>query len=150
MSDETGPLQKLKPAVRRRTLLLGAGCAWTVGGLMLLMRGLTGLASLRAPVTLDIGLGLAGGLLFYLALFARISGKHISRITLIQVDNPCFFSFFNVRSYLMMAAMIGGGITLRRLDIVNHQALFTFYLMMGLPLLISAYRFFYSWARNRA
>jgi len=98
---------------------------------------------------LEIFIGIILGSMFYLLLFARISEKHISRITLIPIDNPCFFSFFNFRSYIMMAIMISGGITLRKLDVINHDILYTFYLTMGIPLLVSAYRFFYSWIKNR-
>jgi len=49
----------------------------------------------------------------------------------------------------MMAIMITGGITLRKFDIINHEILYTFFLMMGLPLLISAYRFFFSYVKNK-
>jgi hypothetical protein len=49
----------------------------------------------------------------------------------------------------MMAIMITGSITLRKLDIINHEILYTFFLMMGLPLIISAYRFFFSFSKNK-
>jgi hypothetical protein len=48
-----------------------------------------------------------------------------------------------------MAIMITAGITVRKLNLLNPEYLYTFYLAMGLPLLISAYRFFYSWIKNR-
>jgi hypothetical protein len=89
------------------------------------------------------------GCVFYVLLFMRISGKHISRINHISIDNPCFFSFFNLRSYVLMAIMISAGITLRSLDIVSKELLYPFYIAMGLPLLLSARRFFYSWYKNK-
>jgi len=69
---------------------------------------------------------------------------------MIKIEDPCFFSFFNLRSYLLMAIMITGGISLRKLHVIHPEILYTFFLSMGLPLLISAYRFFYSWAKNRS
>jgi len=48
----------------------------------------------------------------------------------------------------MMAIMITGGITLRKLDIINHEILYTFYLTMGIPLLVSAFRFFINWRKQ--
>jgi hypothetical protein len=141
--------QKYKPAVSRRTLLLIAGCAWTTAGGILITRALVQLIAMRQYLWLELLIGCLCGLGFYLLLFARISKKHISRITLIKVDNPCFFSFFNFRSYLMMFIMITGGITLRKMDVINRDVLWTFYLTMGIPLLISAYRFFYSWVKNK-
>ena len=90
---------------------------------------------------------LAGGLvfggLFYILLFARISRKHILRIRGLNIPYPCAFSFFNLRSYLMMAGMISAGILLRNFDIFNKEWLYNFYVTMGVPLLVSASRFFY-------
>jgi hypothetical protein len=141
--------EKYKPAVSRRSLLLIAGCAWTTAGGILILRALVQLIAMKQYLWLEILIGIICGMGFYLLLFARISKKHINRITLIKIDNPCFFSFFNFRSYLMMIIMITGGITLRKLDVINRDVLWTFYLTMGIPLLISAYRFFYSWVKNK-
>lgn len=141
--------EKYKPAVSRRSLLLIAGCAWTIAGGILISRALVQLIMMNDHLWLEIIIGIICGMGFYIVLFARISKKHINRITLIKIDNPCFFSFFNLRSYLMMIIMITGGITLRKLDVINRDVLWTFYLTMGVPLVISAYRFFYSWVRNK-
>lgn len=82
-------------------------------------------------------------------LFAKISGKHIRRIRGLNIPYPCAFSFFNLRGYLMMAMMITGGIMLRRFDVINKEWLYNFYVAMGVPLLISATRFFYFWVTNK-
>jgi hypothetical protein len=146
---EMSLLEKFKPAVDRRTLLFIAGCAWTFAGGMLISRSLLELWTIGHYLWLEFLIGISLGSLFYLVLFARISKKHVTRIILITIDNPCFFSFFNFRSYIMMTIMITTGIVLRRLDIINHQILYTFYLTMGIPLLVSAIRFFYSWKKNK-
>ena len=142
-------LARFKPATSRRTLLLGAGCAWTLAGGILLTRALTALIAEHRHLAAELLIGLLAGSAFYLLLFTRISRRHITRIEDISVDNPCFFSFFNLQSYLMMFVMIGTGITLRRLDLINHGVLYTVYIAMGLPLLLSARRFFVSWVRSR-
>jgi uncharacterized ferredoxin-like protein len=49
----------------------------------------------------------------------------------------------------MMTIMITAGITLRKLDIINREILYTFYLVMGIPLLASAFRFFFTWRQNK-
>jgi hypothetical protein len=141
--------ERIKPGVRKRTLLLVAGCAWSIAGIILIARSLTHLIGSDHHLALEILTGMAGGVLFYFLLFARISKKHISRITLIPIDNPCFFSFFNFRSYLLMAIMISGGITIRKLELINADYIYTFFLAMGIPLLVSAYRFFYSYIKNK-
>jgi len=142
-------LEKIKPGVQKRTLLLIAGCAWTIAGVILIFRSLLWLIGANHHLTMEIGIGIVLCILFYILLFARISKKHITRITLIRIDNPCFFSFFNFRSYLLMAIMISGGITLRVSGLVNPEIIYTFFLCMGIPLLFSAWRFFYSYAKNK-
>jgi len=142
-------LEKIKPAVQKRTLLLIAGCAWSIAGGILISRSLIHLIGVNHNLAMEIGIGIVIGCLFYILLFARISKKHITRINLIEIDNPCFFSFFNFRSYLLMAIMISGGITLRLSGLVNPEIIYTFFLCMGIPLLVSAWRFFYSYAKNK-
>jgi uncharacterized membrane protein YedE/YeeE len=142
-------LEKIKPGVKKRTLLLIAGCAWSIAGGILISRSLSHLIGVNHHLAIEIGTGIVFGSLFYLLLFARISKKHISRINLIEINNPCFFSFFNFRSYLLMAIMISGGITLRLSGLVNPEIIYTFFLCMGIPLLVSAWRFFYSYAKNK-
>jgi hypothetical protein len=142
-------LEKIKPGVKKRTLLLIAGCAWSIAGGILITRSLVFLIGVNHRLALEIALGVAFGTVFYILLFSRISKKHITRISLIEIDNPCFFSFFNFRSYLLMAIMISGGISLRLSGLVNLQIIYTFFLCMGIPLLVSAWRFFYSYAKNK-
>ena len=126
-----------------------AGCAWSIAGGILISRSLIHLIGVNHLLAMELGIGIVFGSFFYLLLFARISKKHITRINLIEIDNPCFFSFFNFRSYLLMAIMISGGITLRLSGLVNQEIIYTFFLCMGIPLLVSAWRFFYSYAKNK-
>ncbi len=142
-------LEKIKPGVSRRTLLLIAGCAWSIAGGILLLRSLLFLINVNDHLAAEISIGIVSGSLFYILLFARISKKHIMRINLIRIDNPCFFSFFNFRSYLIMVIMISGGISLRLSGLVNPRIYYTFLFCMGIPLLFSAWRFFHSYARNK-
>lgn len=143
-------LQKYKPSVSGHTLLIIAGLAWTTAGVILLGRGLAYLIVNSDMVVLRVAGGILSGLIFYLLFFAEISGKHIQRIRGLNIPYPCAFSFFNFRSYLMMAIMISGGIFLRKLDIINRVWLYTFFITMGVPLLISAARFFYAWITNKS
>ena len=142
-------LNKAKPSVSKHTLLLIAGLAWTTAGGILAGRGLNYLIQNNQYLGWRLAGGLFFGLLFYVLLFAKISKKHIKRIKGLNIPYPCAFSFFNLRGYLMMAIMITGGIMLRRFDVINKAWLYNFYVTMGVPLLISASRFFYFWATNK-
>jgi hypothetical protein len=140
---------KYKPSVKRHNLLFIAGLAWTTAGGILFGRGLAYLIEKGDFLLLRLAGGVVAGMGFYLILFGRISRKHIKRIRGLNIPYPCAFSFFNFRSYLLMSLMIGGGILLRSLDLINRVWLYNFYIAMGLPLLVSATRFFYSWAAKK-
>ncbi len=142
-------LNRYKLSVSKRNLLLIAGIAWTVAGLILTGRGLTYLFQHGDFLGWWLAGGLLFGILFYILLFADISHRHIIRIRGLSVPYPCAFSFFGFRSYLMMALMISVGIILNRFDVINKIWLYNFYVTMGVPLLISASQFFYSWAANK-
>jgi hypothetical protein len=141
--------QKLKPSVSRHTLLFIAGLAWTTAGAILMWRGLDYELKYSHHIWLNILAGILIGIPFYFILFAKISNKHILRIRGLKIPYPCAFAFFNLRSYLMMMGMITAGILLRNWSMINREYLFTFYIGMALPLLISASRFFYTWAASK-
>jgi len=141
--------QKIKPSVSRHNLLFIAGLAWTTAGGILMWRGLDYEMKHSPHLWLNILIGIIIGIPFYIILFARISRKHIKRIWGMNIPYPCAFSFFNFRSYIMMMLMITAGILLRHIDAINKEYLFTFYIGMAFPLLISAFRFYYSWASKK-
>jgi hypothetical protein len=135
-------IEKLKPALPRRYLLFLAAMVWTVAGGILMYRGETMLFSVSSLIFLRGLAGAIGGLLFYKILFSGISLKHVRRILLLKEERPCAFSFFNWRSYFLMALMITMGVSLRHSGIIPVNALSVFYLSMGIPLLISSFRFY--------
>jgi hypothetical protein len=62
---------------------------------------------------------------------------------------PSVFSFFGLKAYVLMALMISGGILLRASKLIEPSLLYTFYVFMGTPLLLSAIRFYVSFASYR-
>jgi hypothetical protein len=137
-------IQWLKPGTSRRNLLFVAALVWTFTGGMLLTRGILMMDLDSNSFLLRMSLSLTGGALFYGLLFSRISKKHIARIIHLANDNPCIFSFFNPRSYLMMTFMISFGVLLRKSGIIPPLYLSILYVTMGIPLLGSSIRFYYS------
>ena len=142
-------LQTLTPRLPRRYLLFIAAVFWTFAGGMLLYRGMLLIMRPEHYRWFRLMISIIGGILFYRFLFSGISRKHTQRILGLPLEKPCLFSFFNMKSYFMMAIMITAGITLRKLDIINHEILYTFYLTMGIPLLVSAFRFFAGFRKNK-
>jgi len=135
-------LSKYKPGIPKRYLLLVAAFVWTIAGCFLLIKGSVYVARFCDDRAIRFPVAIVVGFLFFAILFIRISSRHIHRIRSMKIMNPCFFSFFNFKSYLLMILMIGMGITLRALNIVSPSILYTFYVSMGIPLLISAVRFY--------
>ena len=137
-------LSWLKPAVPKRSLLFVAAAVWTFAGAMLLFKGFKMLDTTNRYLWLKLIISLAGGILFYQKLFSKLSLKHTIRILNLKENYPCAFSFFNFRSYLMMALMISMGITLRKTGWVAPGSLSVLYLTMSVPLLLSSIRFYYT------
>ena len=140
-------LNYLVPRVSKNYLLLIAALVWTFAGGMLLFRGFTFKIGVPENWTLKLIISAISGLLFYGLLFTRIAKKHVIRIQNMEITNPVIFSFFSFRSYLMMFLMITLGITLRLSGVVSPEFLALMYIIMGIPLLMSSFRFYYSFFR---
>jgi hypothetical protein len=136
-------IEFIKLRVSRRALLFIAAVVWTFAGGMLLMRSISMFGTIRNYFWVKIVLSAIGGLTFYLVLFSKISINHVNRILNLQNDRQSVFSFFNLKSYILMTLMITMGITLRKSGIVRPEYLAIVYLTMGIPLLLSAIRFYY-------
>ena len=137
-------LTRLKPGVPKRLLFFIAAALWTFAGSMLMFKGYKMLDTTTRLLGLKLLVALAGGILFYLKLFSKLSMKHTLRILKMKETYPCAFSFFNFRSYLVMIFMISMGITLRTTGWIPFPYLAFLYLMMSVPLLLSSLRFYYT------
>lgn len=137
-------IKLLKLGTSRRNLLYIAAFVWTFAGGMLLSRGILMMGIDSDYLTLRAVISIIGGALFYVILFSKISKKHVIRIIHLTNDRPSIFSFFNLRSYLMMIFMISFGVFLRTSGIVSPFYLSILYVTMGIPLIVSSLRFYYS------
>lgn len=138
----------LTPRISKHYLLLVAAIVWTFAGGMLLKKGFTFMQEYPDFMVLKLLGCLVGGLAFFAVLFRKISGKHVVRIQNMPIERPCFFSFFNFRSYLLMSIMISSGIILRKTGVVSHNYLSLVYITMGIPLLLSSFRFYLTFFRT--
>jgi hypothetical protein len=132
----------LNPSVPKRYLLLIAALAWTTATIILLYKAVVFIDLHEKYIVISMIFSLVGGLLFYRLLFSKIATKHIKRLTEFENRRYCIFSFFNLRSYLLMITMISMGVLLRKSNLLSSSHLSFLYLMMGIPLLLSALRFY--------
>lgn len=131
----------MKPAVPKRALFFIAGMVWTFAGGMLYWRGFVLIAD-SSSLCKTLIICAVAGLLFYILMFDKIAKKYTDRIRSISLTRPCAFSFFGWRGYLMMSLMISLGVVLRISGIVAPSVLALLYITMGVPLSLSAIRFF--------
>jgi hypothetical protein len=136
-------IQSITPRLPRRYLLFIAALVWTFAGGVLLCKGISLFFTNKDFLWLRIVSSTVGGILFYWLLFSKISFKHAWRIIHLKNERPCMFSFFNIRSYAIMGVMITSGILLRKSGIVSPVYLSVLYFTMGIPLFLSAFRFYF-------
>jgi hypothetical protein len=154
MDNKTSLLQFLKPGIPKRYLLFIAALAWTFAGSILLYRGYLMMILYPENFSIKVIISVLIGIVFFILVFSKISLNHTIRIVNLTSERPCLFSFFNWQSYIMMAIMMSVGITLRTSGIISPKYLSFFYIIMGTPLFLSAFRFyffgiFYEKAENR-
>ena len=111
-------IQLLTPRIARRYLYIVAAIVWTFAGSMLLFRGILLFMDDDYLIWFRLVISIIAGILFYWLLFSTISRKHTSRIAAMQLEKPCLFSFFNIKSYILMSLMITAGISLRKSGLV--------------------------------
>lgn len=131
--------------IPKRHLLLVAAFIWAFAGIILGIRGGVFILHYSRHQLLDFLFAIVAGTIFFGMVFAKISQKHITRIKSLPLVSHWFFTFFSIKSYFMMALMIGLGVTIRKLNIIETEYLYTFFISMGIPLMISAVRFIYAW-----
>lgn len=139
-------IQRLTPRIARRYLYIVAALVWTFAGSLLLFRGILLFMDDDYLIWIRLIISIIAGILFYRFLFSNISRNNTRRIARIQLEKPCLFSFFNIKSYILMSLMITAGISLRKSGILPPVYLSVIYVTMGIPLFISSFRFYYAFA----
>lgn len=120
-----------------------AAWVWTFAGGMLLHKGYVFFYQSGNYIWLRLIISIISGILFYVFMFSKISLKHTHRIMNLDAEKPCLFSFFSLRSYILMSIMISIGIFLRKSGLIPVFYLSVLYVTMGIPLFTSAFRFYY-------
>lgn len=132
-----------KPSIfhmKKRTLLAVAGCVWLIAGINVMRLGLLSYRLLPqvAPwhVVLSVLVFCAFGLMFY-----KMSLKHARRIRGYAEAFRPIWHFFDLKSYLIMAFMMGSGIWLRSSGLVPDTFIAVFYTGLGCALALAGVLF---------
>lgn len=135
------------PAAERKVLILIAGTVWLMVGLILSAVGIRWIILAHRGIIIPGLIGLFAGLLIDRWKFSRLSLKNIRRIF---TDYPgqsriCVFAFQSTEGYVMIAAMMILGYTLRHLPI-DKIYLSPVYLAIGLGLMLSSLQYYRAYA----
>lgn len=99
--------------VSKNTLLGIAGVVWCIAGVNIVNIGLGAYGSLdKAAPGLVLALAAASVAvcaLFWGKVFSKMLGKHVVRIQAMGDEAQPVWRFFDAKSYLIMAVMMGGG-----------------------------------------
>lgn len=128
--------------VNKRTRLIIAGIVWLIAGFNVGRLGI--LSYLVVDVKwymylLSVAIFIAFGLMFY-----KMSKKHTKRIVKYKERRP-FWHFFDLKSYIIMAVMMGGGIGLRSAGVLPEFFVAFFYTGLGFALALAGMIFMYNY-----
>lgn len=110
--------------VKRNTLLLIACLVWGAAGVNILRLGV-----LAYPAYLSVLNFVLSALVFAVFqyfIFGRLVKKHTARITGYEEERHFFLKFFDVKSFIIMAVMMSGGIWLRSSGIAPDRFIAVF------------------------
>lgn len=127
--------------VKKRTLLLIAGIVWLIAGFNVARLGFQAYSNLSAVKAWEIVLSVVIFILFGW-MFFKMSIKHNKRIKNYAESYRPVWHFFDLKSYIIMAVMMSGGIALRYSHIVSETFIAFFYTGLGLALALAGLLFF--------
>lgn len=124
--------------VKKRTLLFIAGIVWLIAGFNVARLGVLSYLVIERKwfhYLLSLAVFLAFGTMFY-----KMSCKHTKRILGYENYRP-FWNFFDLKAYIIMAFMMGGGIGLRAAGVFPDIFVSFFYTGLGCALALAGVLF---------
>lgn len=125
--------------VKKRTLLLIACIVWSIAGFNIVRIGV--LAYPPYVTVLNILLSIVVFSIFQYFIFGKLVKKHTKRIHEYEEEKQFFLKFFDVKSFIIMAVMMTGGILLRSSNIAPDVFIAVFYTGLGASLLLAGLLF---------
>lgn len=121
--------------VKKNTLLLIACFVWTAAGFNILRIGIMAYASYLSLLNIILSAAVFG--IFQYFIFGRLVKKHTKRISDYEEEKHFFLKFFDLKSFIIMAFMMTGGIYLRTSGLGPERFIAVFYSGLGASLLLA-------------
>lgn len=126
--------------VHAKYLLLIAAAVWFIAGVNIARLGVIScLEGDAAPWLLCIGIPVT--FMAFHPMFSKLVGKHSDRIRGYGENHMHVLRFFDVKGYIIMAIMMGGGIAMRSFGIVPGWFVAFFYTGLGVALALAGIGF---------
>lgn len=125
--------------VKKKTLLLIACAVWSVAGFNILRIGILSYSPYISVI--NILLSMAVFAVFQHFIFGRLVKKHTARIQNYEEERHFFMKFFDIKSFIIMAVMMSGGIYLRASSLAPERFIAVFYTGLGSSLLLAGILF---------
>ncbi|MBS6161066.1 MAG: hypothetical protein KIC52_07410 [Firmicutes bacterium] len=125
--------------VKKKTLLLIACAVWSVAGFNILRIGLLSYSPYISVI--NILLSMAVFAVFQYFIFGRLVKKHTARIQNYEEERHFFMRFFDIKSFIIMAVMMSGGIYFRVSSLAPERFIAVFYTGLGSSLLLAGILF---------
>lgn len=126
--------------VRAQYLLVIAFIVWMLAGINILRLGILACMEGTTPLwVLIVGIPIIF-LLFHM-MFSKILGKHCDRIRDYGESRKNVLKFFDLKGYILMIIMMGGGISMRAFGLVPTWFVAFFYTGLGAALTLAGIGF---------
>ena len=133
--------------IPKRALLAVAGVIWMIAGFNVTRLGIISYGLIEKKWYLYLGtvvIFILFGMMFY-----RMSLKHEKRIMGYMEKYRPVWNFFDLKAYIIMAIMMGGGIGLRNAGVFPDIFVAFFYTGLGFALFLAGVCFIASFIRQR-
>ena len=132
--------------IKKEKLLIVAGAVWALAGINILRIGIT--SYLQGSFLYWMPFVSALILFCFLWMFKRVVRKNTNRI-LSYSETVSVFAFLDAKGYLLMAFMMGLGITLRAIDLLPTAFFAVFYTGLGTALTLAGVLFIRNYFKAR-
>ena len=139
----------MKYGVNKQILLITAGVVWITAGINILRIGIITWLNNSQDWMFKIGEATVVFLLFLVLIFKRLYYKHTRRIEEKKKTRNCPFSFFDVKSWIIMIFMISLGITIRSFHLLPDSFISVFYTGLSIALILTGILFIRYWWLKR-
>lgn len=126
--------------VEARYLLLIAAAVWFIAGVNIARLGILAILEDVTPLWLLV-IGIPVVFLAFHVMFSKLVGKHADRIRGYGENRMHVLRFFDVKGYVIMIIMMGGGIALRAFGIFPSWFVAFFYTGLGSALALAGVGF---------